>query len=115
MAQLQPDLAGKITGMLLEMDNSDVLLLLKPAEALRSKVEEAVGVLKHHNAIPTGVVVRDCGKAPPLASPSPADTTERGGTEQPAVQAQQATELAQGALPRSAVVLWSAASCARQL
>jgi polyadenylate-binding protein len=34
----QPELAGKITGMLLEMDNSEVLLLLDNQEALDSKV-----------------------------------------------------------------------------
>lgn len=48
----QPDLAGKITGMLLEMDNSEVLLLLDNQEALDAKVEEAIEVLKQHNAIP---------------------------------------------------------------
>ncbi|GAB2227021.1 hypothetical protein Drorol1_Dr00008820 [Drosera rotundifolia] len=42
----RPDLAGKITGMLLEMDNSELLLLLDSAEALAAKVEEAVEVLK---------------------------------------------------------------------
>jgi len=48
----QPELAGKITGMLLEMDNSEVLLLLDNQEALDAKVEEAIEVLKQHNAIP---------------------------------------------------------------
>jgi polyadenylate-binding protein len=49
---LQPELAGKITGMLLEMDNSEVLLLLDNQEALVAKVDEAIEVLKQHNAIP---------------------------------------------------------------
>lgn len=43
---LQPDLAAKITGMLLEMDNSELLLLLESPESLAAKVEEAVQVLK---------------------------------------------------------------------
>lgn len=43
---LQPELAAKITGMLLEMDNSELLLLLESPEALTGKVEEAVEVLK---------------------------------------------------------------------
>ena len=55
----QPDLAGKITGMLLEMDNSELLHLLESPEAMASKVEEAVEVLKQHNAIPEGAVVRE--------------------------------------------------------
>jgi polyadenylate-binding protein len=47
--EMQPALAGKITGMLLEMDNSDILILLESPEALISKVTEAVTVLKAHN------------------------------------------------------------------
>eukprot|EP00887_Chlorella_sp_A99_P002508 scaffold6.g2508.t1 len=44
VAALQPDLAGKITGMLLEMDNSELLLLLEDPAALDAKVDEAVQV-----------------------------------------------------------------------
>ncbi|XP_016651638.1 PREDICTED: polyadenylate-binding protein 7 isoform X1 [Prunus mume] len=43
---LQPDLASKITGMLLEMDNSELLLLLESPDSLAAKVGEAVQVLK---------------------------------------------------------------------
>ncbi|KAG6580648.1 Polyadenylate-binding protein 7, partial [Cucurbita argyrosperma subsp. sororia] len=42
----KPELAAKITGMLLEMDNSELLLLLESPESLVAKVEEAVQVLK---------------------------------------------------------------------
>lgn len=49
----QPELAGKITGMLLEMDNSELLHLLENKAALDSKVDEAVSVLKQH-AMATG-------------------------------------------------------------
>lgn len=42
----KPDLASKITGMLLEMDNSELLLLLESPESLAAKVGEAVQVLK---------------------------------------------------------------------
>ncbi|XP_028926718.1 polyadenylate-binding protein 1-like isoform X2 [Ornithorhynchus anatinus] len=47
---LHPSLAGKITGMLLEIDNSEVLLLLESPASLRSKIEEAVTVLQAHQA-----------------------------------------------------------------
>ncbi|KIX04318.1 uncharacterized protein Z518_05185 [Rhinocladiella mackenziei CBS 650.93] len=42
--QIQPELAGKITGMLLEMDNSELLALVDDDTALRSKVDEALSV-----------------------------------------------------------------------
>ncbi|KAK5165986.1 Protein phosphatase PP2A regulatory subunit B [Oleoguttula sp. CCFEE 6159] len=40
----QPELAGKITGMLLEMDNAELLGLTSDDAALRAKVEEAMSV-----------------------------------------------------------------------
>jgi len=42
----QPELAGKITGMLLEMDNSELLHLLENPEAMAAKVNEALSVLQ---------------------------------------------------------------------
>ncbi|KAI7997563.1 Polyadenylate-binding protein 7 [Camellia lanceoleosa] len=45
----KPDLVAKITGMLLEMDNSELLLLLESPESLAVKVEEAVRVLEISN------------------------------------------------------------------
>nr|XP_008108292.1 PREDICTED: polyadenylate-binding protein 1-like [Anolis carolinensis] len=45
---MHPFLAGKITGMLLEIDNSELLLMLESPESLHSKIEEAVAVLQVH-------------------------------------------------------------------
>lgn len=45
-----PEMAGKITGMLLEIDNSELLHMLEHHESLKAKVEEAVAVLQAHNA-----------------------------------------------------------------
>jgi polyadenylate-binding protein len=50
IARLQPDLAGKITGMLLEMDNAELLHLLEDSDAMDAKVNEALSVLNDYKA-----------------------------------------------------------------
>merc|ERR1719146_116367 len=44
--RIQPELAGKITGMMLEMDNSELLILLESEAQLKHKVDEAMRVLE---------------------------------------------------------------------
>ncbi|KAF8404988.1 hypothetical protein HHK36_009883 [Tetracentron sinense] len=45
--QLEHDMAAKVTGMLLEMDQTEVLHLLESPEALKAKVAEAMDVLRN--------------------------------------------------------------------
>ncbi|GAB4852975.1 hypothetical protein Ancab_017164 [Ancistrocladus abbreviatus] len=45
--QLEPEMAAKVTGMLLEMDHTEVLHLLESPDALRAKVAEAMEVLRN--------------------------------------------------------------------
>ncbi|CAK4030303.1 Polyadenylate-binding, cytoplasmic and nuclear [Lecanosticta acicola] len=57
IAAQQPELAGKITGMLLEMENEELINLTGDDNALREKVQEALNVydeyLKNHSG-PSG-------------------------------------------------------------
>merc|ERR1719359_1146161 len=46
IARMQPEMAGKITGMMLEMDNSELLILLEAPDQLKQKVDEALRVLQ---------------------------------------------------------------------
>merc|ERR1711976_779687 len=50
IAKYQPELAGKITGMILEMDNSELLILLESEQQMKSKIDEALRVLESAKA-----------------------------------------------------------------
>merc|ERR1719482_1079741 len=45
ISRLHPEMAGKITGMMLEMDNSELLMLVESPDQLKAKVDEALRVL----------------------------------------------------------------------
>ncbi|XP_016047075.1 polyadenylate-binding protein 1-like isoform X1 [Erinaceus europaeus] len=49
--EIHSQLANKITGMLLEIDSSELLLMLESPESLHAKVEEALAVLQAHQAM----------------------------------------------------------------
>jgi len=50
IANMHPTECGKITGMLLEIDNSELLHMLEHHDSLKLKVDEAVAVLQAHHA-----------------------------------------------------------------
>ncbi|KAM7192491.1 polyadenylate-binding protein [Naviculisporaceae sp. PSN 640] len=56
---IQPDLAGKITGMLLEMDNNELINLFEDDAALNAKVSEAMAVYDEYLKTHQGEVEGD--------------------------------------------------------
>ena len=44
------ELVGKITGMMLEIDNSELMHMLEHETSLKAKVDEALAVLEAHTA-----------------------------------------------------------------
>merc|ERR1719261_1272933 len=46
IAKYQPEMAGKVTGMMLEMDNSELLMLLESETQMKRKFDEAMQVLQ---------------------------------------------------------------------
>ncbi|KAF1936148.1 polyadenylate binding protein [Clathrospora elynae] len=63
--EMQPELAGKITGMLLEMDNSELINLTSDESALRAKVDEAMSVYDEYVKNKEGEPEKDTSKDEP--------------------------------------------------
>lgn len=51
IVRTHPSVAAKITGMLLEMDNSEILNMLDSHTILDSKIAEALDVLNRHMSV----------------------------------------------------------------
>ncbi|KEG11367.1 poly(A)-binding protein [Trypanosoma grayi] len=51
IVRVNPSVAAKVTGMLLEMDNSEILNLLDTPGLLDTKVQEALDVLNRHMSV----------------------------------------------------------------
>ena len=49
IANMHQDLAGKITGMLLEIDNAELLHMLESQESLKAKVSHCISVTVHYS------------------------------------------------------------------
>uniref|UniRef100_H2YP41 Polyadenylate-binding protein n=1 Tax=Ciona savignyi TaxID=51511 RepID=H2YP41_CIOSA len=80
--QSHPDLASKITGMLLEIDNSELLHMLESRESLKAKVEEAVAVLQAHQVKVAAATRRPANTTPAAAATeAPAPIAVGGGQE----------------------------------
>merc|ERR1712071_449787 len=48
--QIGPDQSGKVTGMLLEIENTELLMLIDNKEMLKDRISEACDVLASHQA-----------------------------------------------------------------
>ena len=63
------DLVGKITGMLLELNNADIFHLLESPDALHKKVQEAIAVLEaNQQKDSTTSELSAAARAPPTRS-----------------------------------------------
>ena len=78
--RVEPQLAGKITGMLLELDYDEVLLLLESPEALNPRIVEAIAVLQMQSdeAVADAARAQPQGHAAHAVGPPPLPPTPDG-------------------------------------
>ena len=106
--QPDPDLAGKITGMLLEMDTGELLYLLETPDALKSKIQDAIVVLAKAAAdaaaaaAPAPAAPAAAAAAPAAAAPAPAAPAAAAAAPAAAAPAAAPTAAAPAAAPTAA-------------
>ncbi|XP_043214453.1 polyadenylate-binding protein 4-like [Amphibalanus amphitrite] len=74
--RMYPELAGKVTGMLLEIDNSELVHMLEHHESLKGKVDEAVAVLQAHQTKAAAAAAAAAAGAPEAAQAAPVPAKE---------------------------------------
>ena len=81
----QPELAGKITGMLLEVDNDELLGLTTNDDALRARVDEAKNVYEEYVKNQGGQEPAPTPATPTTPPPAAPPADERVATEEAAL------------------------------
>lgn len=77
IAEINSELAGKITGMLLEMDNVELLNLIDDSSALRTKVDEALNVYDEYVKTKEGDGETETGNVPTEAPQANGEKEEK--------------------------------------
>ncbi|XP_047053088.1 polyadenylate-binding protein 4-like [Lolium rigidum] len=98
--QVEPEFAAKVTGMLLEMEKTEVLHLIESASDLRVKISQAIEALQQRK-------VEEFGDAADLASALSSsnashDTTDLDSAPSPSSVSDDSAELASAPLPSNA-------------